>query len=373
MPSFGQITNYKMKNRLNQLGKEKTPFLFVIDFDVNQFDIAPLNKLDNPILFSIDGFSNVTPNYQLKNFPNPPFHLKKKAIRFARYTAAFNRVIKEMIDGNTYLLNLTFPTEIEVNATLLNIFLASQAPFKLYFQDKFVTFSPERFIKIENNRIKTYPMKGTIDAHLPNAQQIILADEKEKAEHTMVVDLLRNDLSIVAKKVSVNKFRYIDKIKAGPKQLLQVSSEISGVLENTWHDKIGDIVLPLLPAGSISGAPKIKTVEIINAVEGYKRGFFTGVFGYFDGNKLDSAVMIRFIEKQGDKMIYKSGGGITIDSDVTKEYQEMLDKVYIPTWLGKNKPLKIKIKIRSRHNFHHPSFNPILVVTPVGIRFSDRP
>ncbi|MDM8561315.1 aminodeoxychorismate synthase component I [Candidatus Parabeggiatoa sp. HSG14] len=256
--------------------------------------------------------------------------LKKKVISLARYTVAFNRVIKEMTEGNTYLINLTFPTEIEINASLLDIFLVSQAPFKLYFQNKFVTFSPERFIKIENNQIKTYPMKGTINALVPNAIEKILADEKEKAEHTMVVDLLRNDLSIMAKKVTVNKFRYIDKIKAGDKTLLQVSSEISGILEKNWHEKIGDILFSLLPAGSISGTPKRKTIEIINTVEGYQRGFFTGIFGYFDGNKLDSAVMIRFIEKQGDKLIYKSGGGITIDSNVTNEYKEMLEKIYIP-------------------------------------------
>jgi para-aminobenzoate synthetase component 1 len=317
-----------MKNLLNQLGKQKIPFLFVIDFDVQHFYIAPLDQLDKQIFFEIDGFSKVF----LKNAPlKNTFLLKKKAICFANYSAAFNMVINEMIEGNTYLLNLTFPTEIKVNATLLDIYLSSQAPFKLYFKDLFVTFSPERFIKIQDNIIKTFPMKGTIDAHLPNARETILSDEKEKAEHTMVVDLLRNDLSMVAKQVRVNQFRYIDKIKAGPKELLQVSSEISGILENTWHEKIGDILVALLPAGSITGAPKRKTVEIINAVEGYQRGFFTGIFGYFDGQQLDSAIMIRFIEKQGDRMIYKSGGGITIDSNITKEYQEMLDKVYIPT------------------------------------------
>ena len=235
-----------------------------------------------------------------------------------------------MIDGNTYLLNLTFPTQIEIKTSLLNIFLSSQAPFKLYYKNQFITFSPERFIKIENNLIQTYPMKGTIDAQIPNADEKILADEKEKAEHTMVVDLLRNDLSMVAKQVCVNKFRYIDKIKAGEKNLLQVSSKITGVLENNWHERIGDILLPLLPAGSISGAPKIKTLEIINQVENYKRGFFSGIFGYFDGNKLDSAVMIRFIERQDGKFIYKSGGGITIDSNPKLEYEEMLDKVYLP-------------------------------------------
>jgi len=235
-----------------------------------------------------------------------------------------------MLAGNTYLLNLTFPTKIFVDASLLDIFANSQAKFKLYFKNRFVTFSPERFITIENNLIKTYPMKGTIQADIPNARAKILADEKEMAEHTMVVDLLRNDLAMVAKSVKVNQFRYVEKITAGNKDLLQVSSEIIGLLENNWAAKIGDILLSLLPAGSISGTPKKKTLEIIQAVEGYSRGFFTGVFGYFDGKKLDSAVMIRFIEKQGKQLVYKSGGGITIDSDMYQEYQEMLDKVYIP-------------------------------------------
>lgn len=248
-----------------------------------------------------------------------------------QYQHAFEKVIQEMFQGNAYLLNLTFPTEIFVNASLLDIFFCSKAKFKLYFKDKFVTFSPERFITLENNLIKTYPMKGTIEANIPNAQAKILADEKEMAEHTMVVDLLRNDLAMVAKSVKVNQFRYVEKITAGNKDLLQVSSEIVGILENDWAEKIGDILLPLLPAGSISGAPKKKTLEIIQTVEGYSRGFFSGVFGYFDGKKLDSAVMIRFIEKrQKRQLIYKSGGGITIDSDMYKEYQEMLDKIYIP-------------------------------------------
>jgi len=274
-------------------------------------------------LFSIDGFNNY--NYQA-NYSS----IKKNPVSLEIYTLAFERVIQEMKVGNTYMLNLTFPTLIETNLSLAEIFLSSKAPFKLYFRDKFITFSPERFIKIENNLIKTYPMKGTIDASLPNAKETILANEKEQAEHNMVVDLLRNDLSIVAKKVMVDKFRYVNQITAGSKILLQVSSEISGVLEQDWHQKIGDILLPLLPAGSISGTPKKNTIKIIKTVEGYQRGFFTGVFGYFDGNKLDSAIMIRFIEKIGNQLIYKSGGGITIDSKAETEYKEMLDKVYIP-------------------------------------------
>ncbi len=89
--------------------------------------------------------------------------------------------------------------------------------------------------------------------------------------------------------------------------------------------------MPLLPAGSVTGAPKKKTLEIIEETENYDRGYYTGIFGIFDGKNLDSCVLIRFIENQiTDKLIYKSGGGITFLSDAEKEYDEMLKKVYVP-------------------------------------------
>ena len=97
-------------------------------------------------------------------------------------------------------------------------------------------------------------------------------------------------------------------------------------------ESLGDILFRLLPAGSICGAPKKKTVEIIRKVEGYERGFYTGVFGYFDGQNLDSAVAIRYIERQEDQLVFKSGGGITFMSDWEKEYDEMQKKVYVPVF-----------------------------------------
>ncbi len=173
-------------------------------------------------------------------------------------------------------------------------------------------------------------MKGTIDASLPNAKTKLLGDIKEIAEHTMVVDLLRNDLSIFAKDVKVNKFRYIDKINAGNKKLFQASSKISGTLDSSWHENIGTILSSLLPAGSITGCPKKKTIEILSDIENYDRDFYTGVFGVYDGKTLDSSVLIRFIQKEKDKLFYKSGGGITSDSNAFFEYQELLDKIYLP-------------------------------------------
>jgi para-aminobenzoate synthetase component 1 len=173
-------------------------------------------------------------------------------------------------------------------------------------------------------------MKGTIDASFPNAEHVILSDPKEAAEHATIVDLIRNDISMVADKVWVERYRYIEPIETNQKKLLQVSSEIAGILPDEFDCEFGDLLLKLLPAGSISGAPKPSTLKIIKDAEGYERGYYTGIMGYFDGENFESAVMIRYIENQNGKLVFKSGGGITAQSDAHSEYQELIDKVYLP-------------------------------------------
>ncbi len=295
----------------------------MIDYPLKNIFVKPLTNLEH-ILFKVGSTRNYTP---IKSYPKI---LAKEPIPFKTYLNAFNQVQEEIKKGNTYLLNLTFPTKITTNASLIEIFYSTKAKFKLFFQDRFICFSPERFVRIEGDKIFTFPMKGTIDASLPNAKAKILSNLKEMAEHTMVVDLLRNDLNQIATNVRVDRFRYVDKIKAGEKELLQVSSQISGVLPKNWRENLGELFLKLLPAGSITGTPKRSTCKIIERVEGYERGFYTGVFGVFDGKNLDSAVMIRFIQRGEEGLIYKSGGGITIDSCVKEEYQELIDKIYLP-------------------------------------------
>jgi len=173
-------------------------------------------------------------------------------------------------------------------------------------------------------------MKGTIDSSVPDAKRKILNDLKETAEHHTIVDMIRNDLSMVSTNVKVEKFRFINRVKTFNKTLLQVSSKITGQLPVDYQAHLGNVLFTLLPAGSICGAPKKKTLEIISKSETYKRGYYTGVFGIFDGSELQSAVMIRFIEKNGTEFLFKSGGGITFYSDPVKEYQELIDKVYVP-------------------------------------------
>ena len=175
-------------------------------------------------------------------------------------------------------------------------------------------------------------MKGTIDADKENAVEVLKADVKEKAEHYTVVDLLRNDLSMVADEVKLDEFQRIDFLKTHDKNLYAMSSEISGMLKPEFRGKIGSVMKTLLPAGSILGAPKEKTLEIVLEAENYSRGFYTGVSGWFDGKNLDSCVMIRFIEKENTKLYFKSGGGITHLSKAEDEYQEMKNKIYVPIY-----------------------------------------
>ncbi len=307
---------------INSLGKLRKPFLFISDFKAENLEVILLENLKKEdIEFQItDTLSKVSHTQSLKKYPQS----------FEKYKKKFNQIIEKIKAGETYLLNLTQETKIEISQDFKDIYTKANANFKLRYKDKFICFSPERFVKIQNNKINTFPMKGTIDASIVDAKEKILANKKELAEHIMVVDLLRNDLSIKAKNVCVEEFRYIQEIDAGDKKLLQVSSHISGELDGNWHENLGDILASLLPAGSISGTPKKSTLKIIDEVEEYDRTYFTGVFGVYDGKSFDSGVMIRFIEKTDNGYVYKSGGGITLDSDAKEEYRELLDKIYLP-------------------------------------------
>ncbi len=314
--------NIEFTKLLNKYGSIKEPFFFMVSYDLSKFFVEPLKSLPQDIEFYFcEDFIPSKEKITLEKFP----------ISFEEYKKKFDEVQEEIRRGNSYLLNLTARTKIKTPLTLQQIYNKAKAKFKLKYKDEFVCFSPERFVKISNNKICTYPMKGTIDKAMPNAKKKILNNQKEMAEHIMVVDLLRNDLSMVAKEVRVDKFRYIDEVITSNKTLLQVSSQISGKLNNNWNEHLGEIVSKLLPAGSITGTPKKKTVEILKKIEKYNREYYTGIFGVFDGEKFDSSVMIRFIqkEKNGD-LVYKSGGGITSDSYSELEYEELINKIYLP-------------------------------------------
>jgi para-aminobenzoate synthetase component I len=319
----------EFKNNLNEWGNSGVPFLFVIDFELEKPLLYKLDDVDaNSILFKINNFTNVKD--QNNEMKTAPAILQKSPISLETYQKKFNVVLSHLAYGDSYLTNLTTKTKITTEHTLRDLFFLSSARYKLLYNNDFLVFSPEIFVQIREGKIFSYPMKGTIDASIPGAREKILNDQKEIAEHVTIVDLIRNDLSLVAQHVGVTRFRFVDEIITNNKNLLQVSSEISGTLAQNYRSHLGDIILALLPAGSISGAPKAKTIDIIMKAEQEKRGYYTGVFGYFDGNNLDSGVMIRYMEREGDQIFYRSGGGITTQSILELEYQEMIDKVYVP-------------------------------------------
>ncbi len=306
---------------MNEWSSVATPFIFILDFELKKPLIYRLDELPQNLHFDFENLSlpiESDKEIKFQSFPVP----------FGKYEEAFRYVQQEINFGNSYLLNLTFPTEIKTNVSLSDIFRQSKARYRIHMENEFVCFSPESFIKIKDGIISTFPMKGTIDAGIPNAENILRNDKKEMAEHATIVDLLRNDLSQIARNVIVDTFAYTERVNGHDTDLFQMSSKISGTLIDSLE--VGTILSKLLPAGSVSGAPKRKTCEIIRESEMRDRGYYTGVCGIFDGQNLDSCVMIRFIEQQDGKLFYRSGGGITAQSSCEREYKEMIDKVYVP-------------------------------------------
>ena len=314
------------REQLNTWGREKIPFLFLVDFEMQKPRVWKLSEVNaQELIYDFNGITNAN-----QKRTNGRIDLEKFPISFQEYNQKFATVLKHLDHGDSYLTNLTIRTRISVTAALRELFHRSKAKYKLCFKDEFLVFSPETFVKISDEKIYSYPMKGTIDASLPSAENRILSDIKELSEHVTIVDLIRNDLSTVADHVRVLRFRYIDEIRTSEKKLLQVSSEIVGDLDAEYRSRLGDMLIRILPAGSVSGAPKHKTLEIIRRAEKEDRGYYTGVFGIFDGANVDSGVMIRFIERKGSDFYYRSGGGITTQSLPENEYQEAIDKVYVP-------------------------------------------
>lgn len=312
---------------MDELSLQKVPFFFVIDFLMENVLIFSQKDLEaQKILVDFPNFKNV----QKLTFKPKEVSWKSFPQSKEDYKKGFEIVQNHLKLGDSYLVNYTCETPIETNLSLEEIFYRSEAKYKVLFPENFTFFSPETFVEIKNQEIFTHPMKGTIEASVPNAIDELKNSVKEKAEHYTVVDLLRNDLSMVADWVQLDEFQRIDFLKTRNKNLYAMSSEISGKVKPEFQNKIGSLMKTLLPAGSILGAPKPKTLEIILEAETYERGFYTGVCGYFDGENLDSCVMIRFIQQNGENLTFRSGGGITHLSKLADEYQEMKNKIYVP-------------------------------------------
>ncbi len=338
-------------DKINRLASQDEPFLFVINYQGDKSFIRLLSDI-NPeeCLFDFEGrrnFSHVRKETLKEEIPEVTWQIEPPL--YNDYERSFDIVKSNIMGGNSYLTNLTCRIPVSCNLSLEDIFHRAKGKYKLLLKrnenlNPFVCFSPETFVRIKNGRIYSYPMKGTLDASLPDAEKLLMEDEKEAAEHATIVDLIRNDLSRVAENVRVDKYRYIDILHTNKGDILQTSSEISGRLPEDYRQHLGEILDAQLPAGSITGAPKDKTMQIIHEAEGYDRGFYTGIMGIYDQGELNSAVMIRFVEEETSpsktekgkysevsrELYFKAGGGITSKSDCRKEYEEVIQKIYLP-------------------------------------------
>lgn len=316
---------------LNTLGAAGRPCFFLLDFERRRPRVWTLDDPRRP-RFAFPGH----PSDAADNGPEPSRSLPRLSIRagdnpgLPAYQRAFEVVQSGLQRGDSFLTNLTFPIHVELDVGLAEVYHAAEAKYRILWPDRFVCFSPETFVTVSPaGYLESRPMKGTSldDAA---ARDALLKSPKELAEHATIVDLIRNDLSQVAGRVRVTDYRYFHAISTGRRGLVQTSSNIGGQLPANWRENLGDILAKLTPAGSVSGAPKSATLDIIRRAEPGPRGYYCGVAGYFDGLSLDTCVLIRFIEKTADGYVFRSGGGITAQSDLEEEYAELLAKVRIP-------------------------------------------
>lgn len=317
------VADYHIVDEFSLKGE---PFIVLVDYEKKNWLLFPIHH------GQISGLWVNFPSFQLfKPYKSTEeVTLEFRSLSQEIILDRMKKAQQELFYGNSYLLNYTCSVPLIGNYDLKSLFHVAKASYKILLHNEFLCFSPEKFIEIEDDFIRTYPMKGTKLNKKPSDKEDLLNDAKEIAEHYTVVDLLRNDLGMVSVDIQVKKFRFISEIKKSNGTLLQVSSEIEGKICSEYRGKIGSILNALLPAGSISGAPKKKTLEIIEENELHQRGFYTGIAGYFDGKNFDSCVMIRFIQQTKEGYIYKTGVGLTHMSDLHKEIEELYQKIYVP-------------------------------------------
>lgn len=320
------ISSDKIRHHINKAAANHTPFFFAINYEMTEGVFIKNPLLQHNLLFQFHGKGN-KPAEAVSSIMA---EITTYPISEQAYKAKFEVIQNGIDNGAIKVANLTLRTPIKSSISCREVFMRSQSPYQVYLPGRFVSFSPERFIKIEQGKISANPMKGTIDASLANAEQLILNDPKEIAELDAVTQAVIEELGMVAHDVKVKRRRYIDTIESLNRTLLQVSSEVEGKLPSNYLAQMGNLLFTLLPAASITGYPKKKSIACIELAEGMPRGFYSGVAGYFDGNTLDTAVLIRFIEIDNGKLFFRSGGGITHNSVCKNEYQEALNKIYFP-------------------------------------------
>lgn len=288
---------------------------------------------DFPLLyFEVFETYNIYKTKKTKNLLLNP----KSCVNFCEYSNAIRKIKEEIANGNTYEVNYTYDFELyysEDEFELFEYLLKKQkTPYNFYVKndyDTILSFSPELFFTLKNNHIVTKPMKGTIKRGKNQQEDEFLKeflknDEKNRAENVMIVDLLRNDLGRIAKTgtVKVSKLFEIETHKT----LHQMTSQIEADLKEGIN--LFDVFKAIFPCGSITGAPKISTMNIIKKLEKGEREVYCGAIGMISPQETIFSVPIRILQRhQNEKVFkYRVGGAIVWDSDIQEEWEETLTK-----------------------------------------------
>ena len=251
------------------------------------------------------------------------------------YCAMVERAKNHIREGDIFQIVLSNRLSAPFEGSLLNTYRVlrtiNPSPYMFYFSGTDVEVagaSPETLVKLENGVLHTFPLAGTRPRGKTEQEDIalereLLADEKELAEHNMLVDLGRNDLGKISKfgTVSVEKLHSIERYS----HVMHIGSTVRGEIRDD-KDAL-DAIEAVLPAGTLSGAPKIRACQLIGDLENNKRGIYGGAIGYIDftGN-MDTCIAIRIAYKKNGKVFVRSGAGIVADSNPVKEFEECLNK-----------------------------------------------
>ena len=251
------------------------------------------------------------------------------------YCRMVERAKHYIYEGDIFQVVLSNRLEADYEGSLLNAYrllrTINPSPYMFYFSSddmEVAGASPETLVKLENGTLHTFPLAGTRPRGAgreedERLERELLADEKELSEHNMLVDLGRNDLGKISQFGTVEVERYMEVLRYS--HVMHIGSTVKGKIR---EDKDGlDAVDAVLPAGTLSGAPKLRAMEIINELENNKRGIYGGAIGYVDftGN-LDTCIAIRTAYKKNGKVFVRSGAGIVADSVPEKEYRECINK-----------------------------------------------
>ena len=316
-----------------------------ISYDIKNLLFPHLNfkKINNQILLWF-GKPLMMKEYSISkefNHNNPnikTIDVKKNIPNLEYYEKEISKIKNYLKLGETYQINYSNPIKCKYKESKFNLYMylrnIAKPPNGMYLntgENQILSFSPEKFFEVKNNIIHTYPIKGTI-----NRSPVVLEDEelktklknssKDRAEHLMIVDLLRNDLGKICKygTVEINNLYNIKSFET----IHHMETDVYGKLLSEIEFK--EIICALFPSGSITGAPKERSMEIIDEIENYNRGVYTGAIGYLSTNGyMNFNVAIRTMYFNENNGLYPIGGGIVWDSIAKNERIEALNKAKI--------------------------------------------